>query len=704
MLDLIVLLVSVLIISALGLVIVLRNIKNTSYQLFGLFNIVAVAWFVANYFSNHINSYNVLLFVNKLSLFIGLLLVISVWLMSIYFPQHLSKHRIQNIVAAIITPAILYITLFTNLIVESVKYANNNSVVQINNGNLYILYIITSLIFLGFLGYNFYRSYHHKGLSVIQKQQVVYLAFGFLLSFLWSILTAAIVPAITNNWYISKFGAVGSLFVVFFLSYAIIKHKLFDIRLFIARSFSYFISIILVSLVLIIPSLIVLTKIFGVNLNFGSIFIISGLTVFIALIFQPLTKLFNKYTNRLFYRDFYEPQIVLDKLSSLLVGSVNSKYIQEGTIQILNESIRPRFVKFEIGRGQSGELANLKKMIAEKKDNIILLDDIDQMKDSKLHNELISKDIALIMKLANDSEVTGYIILGYKSSGSSYSEKDRQLMSIIADEVAISLQNAIRFKQIQNFNVTLQEKIDQATRQLIRANTKLKNLDETKDDFISMASHQLRTPLTSVKGYVSMVLEGDAGEINNDQKKMLTQAFDSSQRMVYLISDLLNISRLQTGKFIIEKTESNLPKIIEEEIYLLRESAKARGLRFIYRKPKDFLTLNLDEIKIRQVIMNYLDNAIYYSKSGGTITITLEEKSKNIELRVTDTGIGVPKDVIHHLFTKFYRADNAKKARPDGTGLGLFMAKKVIIAQGGSLIFESVENKGSTFGFTLPKN
>jgi signal transduction histidine kinase len=321
-----------------------------------------------------------------------------------------------------------------------------------------------------------------------------------------------------------------------------------------------------------------------------------------------------------------------------------------------------------------------------------------------LHNELISKDIALIMKLTIDSEVTGYIILGYKSSGSSYSEKDCQLMSIIADEVAISLQNAIRFKQIQNFNVSLQEKIDQATRQLIRANTKLKNLDETKDDFISMASHQLRTPLTSVKGYVSMVLEGDAGEINNDQKKMLTQAFDSSQRMVYLISDLLNISRLQTGKFIIEKTESNLPKIIEEEIYLLRESAKARGLRFIYHKPKDFPTLNLDEIKIRQVIMNYLDNAIYYSKSGGTITITLEEKSKNIELRVTDTGIGVPKDVVHHLFTKFYRADNAKKARPDGTGLGLFMAKKVIIAQGGSLIFESVENKGSTFGFTLPKN
>jgi signal transduction histidine kinase len=228
-------------------------------------------------------------------------------------------------------------------------------------------------------------------------------------------------------------------------------------------------------------------------------------------------------------------------------------------------------------------------------------------------------------------------------------------------------------------------------------------LDETKDEFISMASHQLRTPLTSVKGYVSMVLEEDAGKINKQQRKLLDQAFVSSQRMVYLIADLLNVSRLRTGKFVIDAKPTNLADVIEGEVSQLVETAKARDLTLTYHKPKDFPALNLDETKTRQVIMNFVDNAIYYTPSGGHITINLEDKGKSIEYSVVDDGIGVPKTEQHHLFGKFYRAGNAKKARPDGTGLGLFMAKKVIVAQGGAVIFHSEEGKGSTFGFSFPK-
>ena len=112
----------------------------------------------------------------------------------------------------------------------------------------------------------------------------------------------------------------------------------------------------------------------------------------------------------------------------------------------------------------------------------------------------------------------------------------------------------------------------------------------------------------------------------------------------------------------------------------------------------------LDDVKTRQVIMNFADNAIYYTPAGGHIEVKVEETPNSIELRVIDDGLGVPKADHAHLFTKFYRAGNARKARPDGTGLGLFMAKKVIVAQGGSLIFESEEGKGSTFGFRFAKS
>jgi signal transduction histidine kinase len=200
-----------------------------------------------------------------------------------------------------------------------------------------------------------------------------------------------------------------------------------------------------------------------------------------------------------------------------------------------------------------------------------------------------------------------------------------------------------------------------------------------------------------------MVIEGDVGEINSTQRKFLSQAFISSQRMVYLISDLLNVSRLRSGKFILEPSQTNLATVVHEEVAQLQETAKGRELHLVYRKPEHFPLLWLDETKMRQVIMNFVDNAIYYTPSGGTITVTLTERPQTIEFLVMDSGIGVPKTEQHRLFSKFFRAHNAKRARPDGTGLGLFMAKKVIVAQGGAIMFRSQEGKGSTFGFSFEK-
>jgi signal transduction histidine kinase len=298
------------------------------------------------------------------------------------------------------------------------------------------------------------------------------------------------------------------------------------------------------------------------------------------------------------------------------------------------------------------------------------------------------------IKVNAPQHLVGVMVVGftdYPQGG--LSEYDKGLFSRLSDAVGIALDHKM-----------LLEENKQVVGQLKLSNAKLRLLDRTKDDFISMASHQLRTPLTSVKGYISMVLDGDAGKISELQRKLLNQSFISSQRMVYLISDLLNVSRLRTGKFIIEPIATNLADVIDSEVEQLQETAKSRELHLIYKKPEHFPTLMLDENKVRQVIMNFIDNAIYYTPSGGTITINLVDRPQAIEFTVVDDGMGVPKAEQHHLFGKFYRAHNAKRARPDGTGLGLFMAKKVIIAQGGAVIFRSQEGKGSTFGFTFPKH
>lgn len=304
-----------------------------------------------------------------------------------------------------------------------------------------------------------------------------------------------------------------------------------------------------------------------------------------------------------------------------------------------------------------------------------------------------SPDVHMVylLKLQARQKVVGAMAIGFVNSHENLTPEDINLLERLSDAVGVAVDNRLLFEENQR-----------VLKQLQKTNDKLRALDEAKDEFISMASHQLRTPLTSVKGYVSMVIEGDAGKLTKMQHDLLGQAFASSQRMVYLIADLLNVSRLRTGKFVIENKPTQLADVVETELSQLQEAAKTKKQALVYKKPKNFPSLMLDETKIRQVVMNFTDNALYYTQAGGKIVVNLEQKGKSIEFTVVDNGIGVPKEEQHKLFAKFYRAGNARKARPDGTGLGLFMAKKVIIAQGGAVIFRTAENKGSTFGFSFP--
>jgi signal transduction histidine kinase len=296
-----------------------------------------------------------------------------------------------------------------------------------------------------------------------------------------------------------------------------------------------------------------------------------------------------------------------------------------------------------------------------------------------------------LTKLGARGDLTGLMLVGLEETEPHID--DIELIERLSEPTGIAIDNRLLFEENQR-----------VLKQSQQTNDKLKEIDAAKDEFISMASHQLRTPLTSMKGYVSMILEGDVGPVTPSQHDMLQQALNSSQRMVYMIADLLNVSRLHTGKFLISNKKTDLVLIVESEISELSEIAKARGIKVIYEKPENFPTVMLDETKIRQVVMNFLDNAMYYTPRGGRVTVELKATDNLIEYMVTDTGLGVPQTDQKNLFTKFFRAANARKMRPDGTGLGLYMCKKVILSEGGSILFKSVEGEGSIFGFRFPRD
>jgi len=256
-------------------------------------------------------------------------------------------------------------------------------------------------------------------------------------------------------------------------------------------------------------------------------------------------------------------------------------------------------------------------------------------------------------------------------------------------------------REIERFNSTLQERIRSATKRLSTANRNLKVLDKTKDDFISMASHQLGTPLTAITGYLSMAVDEDKGNMTVAQREYINYALEASERMSSMSSDLLNVSRLNSGRFMIQQQPTDLNRLVKQEVQQLQPAADRKNLNLEYTPNPSLPLVNLDESKTRQVVMNFIDNAIYYTAKGD-IHVELRQRRGRAVFTVVDTGIGVPEAERGKLFTKFYRADNAKSVRPDGTGLGLYLAKRVIEDQDGTIIFESKEGKGSTFGFSLP--
>jgi PAS domain S-box-containing protein len=232
--------------------------------------------------------------------------------------------------------------------------------------------------------------------------------------------------------------------------------------------------------------------------------------------------------------------------------------------------------------------------------------------------------------------------------------------------------------------------------------TREKEIERMKTEFVSIAAHQLRTPLSAIKWILKMLLEGDIGELSKEQREFLEKAYNSNERIIGLINDLLNVSRIEEGRYLYRPVLADIVSICQSVIDALKEMIEQKKLKLTFEKEKDLPKVKVDVEKISLAIQNLLENAIKYNKVEGEIKINLKKKNNEIEFSIKDTGIGIPENQKNRLFTKFFRGSNALKTDTEGSGLGLFIVKNVIEAHGGRIWFESEEGKGTTFYFTLP--
>ncbi len=575
---------------------------------------------------------------------------------------------------------------------------------------IYSLQLVLVAILLVFSIFKLYRASTRDNTTNRLKNNLM--IFAFLQAAIFSVGASVLFPTDTT----SQYAIIGSVFMmVLIITYAIVRHRLFDIRAVVARSVSYLLIVATISGVYGLTAFVVVGgSIFKSNqLSLGQEIFYAGLAVVLAFTFQPIHRFFQRVTDKIFYRDKYDAQELINAVGRILtaeirlnvltkeVTSVISKQMRVNKVDIVVVNDKNIYYQARVLRSDRSEL-ELKDLQELGKPMLVA----DDMGTGDRKDIMDKYGLRVSITLRTSEEFVGYLLLGEKLSGDIYNEQDLAVLRIIANELAVAVQNAKAYTEIQQFNKTLQAKVVAATRKLRKANDDLKELDQAKDEFISMASHQLRTPLTTAKGYVSMVLEGDFGKINPAMKEPLTQSLDSANRMAGLVSDLLNVSRMEAGRFFIDPVEVDLGEEVPAEITQLQTMADSKNVKLVYKKPaKAVPKMQLDLDKTRQVIMNLVDNAIHYSappSGGGKVEVSLAQEGEDIVFTVVDNGIGVPEAQQKKLFKKFFRAANAQNTRPDGTGLGLYLVKRVIEDQGGEVIFESKEGKGSTFGFRIP--
>ena len=272
------------------------------------------------------------------------------------------------------------------------------------------------------------------------------------------------------------------------------------------------------------------------------------------------------------------------------------------------------------------------------------------------------------------------------------SSLDIEMMTALTNQVGIVSRNLELYENLQQVNVDLHE-----------ANLHLKALDKAKSEFLSIASHQLRTPVAALKGYLSMMIEGDFGPLPESIKKLISDLFDSAARLARTINVFLNVSRIEAGRLKLERKPMQISDLIDGVVTELASSAKNKGLELVYQAAKEPLPLVYDDPdKLREVILNLVDNAIKYTPTG-SIKIHVEVKGDNLEFSSQDTGVGIDPVEAQSLFRKFVRGDGAAQINTGGSGLGLFIAQKIIHEHEGKIWVESLgKGKGSTFKFSVP--
>lgn len=686
------------------LLVSLKNTRSSANKYFILFGLSVFFYTAASFSAEFPDSESAALFLTRCALFFANFVPFFFYKFALAFSGGEKKHKLVSSFAYLAIP-LLSVVAFLPTTIASVEREHGTTL-----GEVGIALWGTLVYFVALFTISFRILWNYaKQSSNAVRSQVQLMLYGIGFAVLANMITQIVLPTfgITNLG--SLIGNPANVILVGGVAAAILRYKMFDIKSVVFRSLGFVIT---VSIIMVAYSAVI----FGANeLLFPGLrlsnsqyafFVLTALLL--TLTIRPLLSLVKKVTDNIFFRQDYDSQALINQVGDVLASEIDLRALTSGVVELLHQHMRVKTVNIIVldknkiyyesanllGEDRDALASNLSGL----GNNILVADDLDS---SEQKNILKKYDIEIFAPLVANNQKIGYLLFSDKSSGAGYNRKDYALIDTVADQLSIAIHNSLSYSLVRQFNTTLQKRVSDATEQLRSANSRLKEADSVKDDFISMASHQLTTPLAAIDGYLSMATKGFYGPLGEKLQPPLTSALSRTRVMKQLVIDLLTVSRMTAGKFTLDLGACDLNVLIPTEINALSMRAADSSVTLTYHAPDSALPLvTIDEQKTRQAITNLIDNAIHYTP-GGKVDVYLSRSGGNIIFKVVDNGMGVPESEQPKLFSKFFRAENAKHARPDGTGLGLYLVKRVVDAQNGQIIFNS-SSRGSTFGFTLP--
>jgi signal transduction histidine kinase len=679
-------------------------------------------------------NYNTALFWDKslytIVTFVGLLF----HLFSYNFPRARKFWSISSLLLIVVAIGLIYSILFTNQFVTGIEINNQGNKAFL--GPAYIVWVVWILSIFTVDSIMMLRDYTLLG--EIEKRQLKYITIGVIVPSFGVMPTNALLPIIGIYNYI-WIGPLFMLLMNLIIAYGISRRRFLNLD-----SVIYYIFKILLYALTISLSYQLIEYINLIYLNAKNI--IEWRTFFIFIIFVPtlfltskVDNIFKKIIQKNKYYAFYlvedlskklSTQLDLNKISSLILKQLFKIFNINNTFLVIVDKDISSIIFSQSTTSQNLDIKDITYIndVGAKyfEDNSpIILSEIEytlvnqigepSLNESHQKEKLIEimykYKVELIYNIPLKSENFVYLLIGQKDNHDIFVNSEIGIIKSMINNISIAISRAFLYIKVQKFNDELQSQIAQATKELTKQNVKLgvmnvklKDLDSAKSDFISIASHQLRTPLSIIKGYLSMLSEGDYGKVNSEQVKVMNMTFSAVGDLEEVVNELLTSSRIEKGKFTITKTPNDIIELIDyvKRLYSDKYAQKELYLKIHYPKGLKKLVIDFDKEKFHQVIVNLIENAFNYTPKGG-VTLTLDNNKTNILLSVKDTGIGIPEEGKKKLFERFSRLENAQDIRPDGTGIGLFTAKIITEKHDGKIWFESELNKGTTFFVELPK-